>query len=274
MDPRHANILPTRVSTPSRARACVALEGAAIVDGITDQTAAIEFGTAMLGERAVRVVPQIEATSANAEHAKAVLADKPVDARGRKRMTGSPDQTLVAHNDGYGFGDYAPDYIMLFCERPCAIGGASFLVDALKLLTIVTEEDPDLADFLWTVPVDHTEPNFPNTHIAPIARVVGGRVQVRHQPYLAPVPGRDEAVHATYIERWMAACEDARHHGPRFRLETGQMAVVDNYRTLHGRGPYVDPERRLISIWGWTTSAVRVPDSILNIVEPESLPVG
>jgi hypothetical protein len=31
------------------------------------------------------------------------------------------------------------------------------------------------------------------------------------------------------------------------------MICVDNYRLMHGRDGYRDPERRVLSIWGWST---------------------
>lgn len=273
MDPRYANILPSRVSTPDQARAGIALDGAVVVDGIDDHDAVFDFADRFLGDNARRVAAQIDVTKANNERNVKIVEAQPPDARGRKRYLGRPERPLVAHNDGFGFGDYSPDYIILHCERPCSIGGASILVDGLKLVTILTADDPDFAEFLWNVPVDHTEPNFPITHLAPIARTVpSGRAQIRHQPYLAPIPGPDEDRHAGYIKRWMDACEDARDHGPSFRLEAGQMAIVDNYRAFHARTPYVDPQRRLRSVWLWSAAAVRVPDEILNIAEPQALP--
>ena len=38
-------------------------------------------------------------------------------------MLGSYDHTQPAHNDGYGFGDFAPDHIFLWCDTPCPSAG-------------------------------------------------------------------------------------------------------------------------------------------------------
>jgi hypothetical protein len=37
---------------------------------------------------------------------------------------------------------------------------------------------------------------------------------------------------------------------------------------MHGRDGYRDPERRVLSIWGWSTSAIAVPAGPLDIVRP------
>ena len=39
------------------------------------------------------------------------------------------------------------------------------------------------------------------------------------------------------------------------------MICIDNYRMLHGRDAYVDVERMVVSIWGWTTTPSPSPTS-------------
>lgn len=270
IDVRAANLVPSRATTPAQARGLVALDGAALVPGIRTIDEAVSFGTEMLADRVVRIAPQFEATKAAGDVSAAVVAEQPVDERGRKRHLSSHDRTQPAHNDGYGFGDFAPDHMFLWCHRPCPIGGASFLVDALKLATILGADDPALADFLWDEPIDHSEPNFPQGEPAPIARFSpGGRAQVRSHPYQLPRVGPHETDHYPFVERWGLAVAEARSTGPRFRLEVGQLLCIDNYRMLHGREAYVDVERRVVSIWAWTTGAVRIPAGRLDIVTPE-----
>ncbi|WP_116999627.1 TauD/TfdA family dioxygenase [Desertimonas flava] len=269
IDVRAANLIPSRATTPAQARGLVALDGAAVVSGITTVEDAVAFGSAMLAGRVLRIAPQFEATKAAGDESAAVVAEQPVDARGRKRHLGSYDKTQPAHNDGYGFGDFAPDHMFLWCDKPCSIGGASFLVDALKLATILSAEDTQLADFLWDEPIDHSEPNFPQGEPAPIARFSsGGRAQVRSHPYQLPRLGPDETDHYPFVERWGLAVAEARSTGPRFRLEAGQLLCIDNYRMLHGREAYVDTDRKVVSIWAWTTGAVKIPAGQLDIVTP------
>jgi len=270
MDLRNVNCIPHTATSVEHARLLIARDGAAIVTGITSVDAAVAYGEEVLGERTIRVRPQFEATKANSEMESAVVVMEQPDARGRKRDLGRYDLMQPAHYDGYSFGDFSPDHMFLWCERPCSQGGASFLVDAYAVLEQLSAEDPSFARFAWHTDIDHSEPGAPQGIHAPIARTVhGSRLQVRSHPYQAPVMGPDEAAHWPYVERWGRAVEAARTYGPRFRLGAGEMVCIDNYRLLHGRDAFVEPERKVVSIWGWTTSAMAVPDGVLDILHPE-----
>lgn len=270
MDLRDANVVPRIATTAEQARAVVALDGAALVPNIASLDDAIAFGTRMLGSRAVRVRPQFEATKEYNEYENSIVDAQPIDERGRKRTLGRYDLQQPAHNDGFAFGDFAPDHMFLYCERPCSIAGASFLVDALKLLSLLSLDDPELARFCWDVPIDHSEPNFPQNRPAPIARLVpGGRVQVRSHLYQAPVIGANEAAEWEMVRKWGEAVAYARANGPRFRAQAGELICIDNYRMLHGRDGFADPERKMVSIWAWTTDAVAIPEGELNIATPD-----
>jgi hypothetical protein len=269
MDLRSANLFPQLAASPDHARALVATDGAAIAERVDSLESAVAFGEAMLAGHGLRVRPQFEATRARQEADKAVIDTQPMDERGRKRDYGSFDRIQPAHNDGYGFGDFAPEYMFLWCERPCAKGGGSFLVDGIKLLALLSAEDPEFGRFAWEVPIDHSEPNFPQGNLVPIARVVpGGRVQVRHHPYQAAAVGPDEAAHARFVAKWSQSVSDARDSGVRFRLAPGQLLCIDNYRMLHGREAYVDPNRKVVSIWAWTKASVAAPAGEVSIITP------
>jgi Taurine catabolism dioxygenase TauD, TfdA family len=270
MDLRSVNCTPRLATSPERARSLVALDGAAVVAGIATLEEAIAFGEQMLGERRVLVRPQFEATKEYHDSEAEAFAALGADERGRERYQGGQEIMQPAHYDGFGFGDVAPDHIFLWCERPCEQGGASFLVDGLQLVDALTAEDPELGRRLWEVDIDHSEPHFDGGAVSPIARVLpGGRVQVRAHPSQSALVGPHQADEQGLVDRWIAAVDAARALGPRFRVEVGDMICIDNYRVFHGRDGYVDPERKLHSIWAWTTSAIAVPDGPLDIRTPE-----
>jgi hypothetical protein len=270
MDLRTVNCVPRTATSVEHARTLIALDGAAILTGIGSVDEAVGRGEEVLGARTIRVRPQFEATKANNETESAIVALEQPDRRGRKRDLGRYDLMQPAHYDGFAFGDFCPDHMFLWCERPCSQGGASFLVDAVKVLDLLSAEDAAFAEFAWNVDIDHSEPGAPQGIHAPIARMVGGaRAQVRSHPYQAPVLGPDEAADWPFVERWGRAVAAARMTGPRFRLEAGEMICIDNYRLLHGRDAYVEHERKVVSIWAWTTSAKAVPDGVLDIIRPE-----
>jgi len=204
MDFSLASVVPQRVATPAQARAEVAAHGAAIVGGLADREAAFAAGRAFLGSDLRRFGLQFEATKAKQEAEAELVAEQPVDERGRKRRFTATQERMVAHNDGFGFGDFGPDYLFLWCGRPDAGGeGASFLIDGHRLLELLAA-DPEYADvarFAWETDIDQSEPNFPLAAYAPIARRLpgSGRVQVRHHPFQAPVPGQAPAADAATI---------------------------------------------------------------------------
>jgi hypothetical protein len=275
MDFSLASIVPRRVGSPAEARAEVAARGTALLTGLGDQEAAFAAGRAFLGGDLRRFGLQFEATKEKQEAEAAQVAEQPADDRGRKRRFTATQERMVAHNDGFGFGDYGPDYLFLWCGRPDASGeGASFLIDGLKLLRDMGEDPEygDVAAFAWKVDIDQSEPNFPLAAHAPIARrLPSERTQVRHHPFQAPAPGQApdlETAHAAMIERWSQAVTRARDSGPMFHAEAGEMICVDNYRVTHGRDGYSDPEREMLSIWGWSSQAVAVPKGPLDIVRP------
>jgi TfdA family taurine catabolism dioxygenase TauD len=276
MDFSLASVVPQRVGTPAQARAAVDARGAAILPGCFDQEAAFAAGRAMLGTDLRRFGLQFEATKEKQESEAAVVAEQPADERGRKRRFTATEERMVPHNDGFGFGDFGPDYLFLWCGRPDAYGeGTSFLVDGLKLLDLMAA-DPEYAQvarFAWETDIDQSEPNFPLAAHAPIARRLpgSGRVQVRHHPFQAPVPGQApdiEAAQAALIGEWSQAVAAARDSGPMFHARAGDLICVDNYRLTHGRDGYRDPGRVMLSIWGWSSTAIAVPRGPLDIVRP------
>jgi hypothetical protein len=275
MDFSRASVVPQRAGSPERARAEVAARGAAIVPGCADADAAFAAGRAFLGDGLRRFGLQFEATKTKQEAEAATVAEQPADERGRKRRFTGTEERMAPHYDGFGFGDFGPDYLFLWCGRPDAGGeGASFLVDGLRLVDLLAQ-DPDWADvarFAWEADIDQSEPNFPLAGYAPIARhLPSGRVQVRHHPFQAPGPGQApdvEAAQQAMIGRWTTAVEAARDTGPMFQAQAGDLICVDNYRLFHGRDGYHDPGRVMLSIWGWSAAAIAVPEGPLDIIRP------
>lgn len=268
MDVRTAALVPRRAATPEHARAVVARDGAALVSGIGSVDEAVAFGEAMLGPRVVKVRPQFEVTTESTETEAKIVTAQPADERGRKRYRVPLDGHQPAHNDGFGFGDFAPDHMFLYCERPCDVGGASFLVDALELLTMLSA-DAEFARFAWEQPIDHSMPNFPQGSFHPIARLApGGRTQVRANPDQSVMPGREDTADVAMLQRWADAVSTARTDGAHFRAAAGELLCIDNYRMLHGRNGVVSPDRKMVSIWAWTTDAVAIPEGEMDIAAP------
>lgn len=272
LDVTQVNIVPTRAAGPGEVRGLLATEGAALLSGVPTEADAAALVEEILGDKLLRLGRQFEASTANYSNETARIKDQPVDERGRKKEYTPPDQSMHPHYDGFSFTDFAPDYLFLWCERPAMpTGGDSFLVDAYKLVRLLetVDEYRDLAAFCWEVAVDQSEPLAPEPYEAPIARYLpNGRVQVRSHPYFMAKTGPLESAQEPFVRRWQDLVTQARDTGPAFRVEAGDLICVDNYRVLHGRHAYEDPNRTLYSIWGWTTEGIAVPVESLDISAP------
>ncbi|GAA4694508.1 hypothetical protein GCM10023215_35160 [Pseudonocardia yuanmonensis] len=82
-----------------------------------------------------------------------------------------------------------------------------------------------------------------------------GRRVVRASDYAAPVPREPQwDRHLGLIERYADVLATAMEVAPRFRLDAGDLFVLDNYRFLHGRDGY-EGERVLHVLTVRTTEA-------------------
>ena len=257
-----ASVVPRRVTTPVQARAEVAARGAAIVGGLTGREAAFAAGRAFLGADLRRFGLQFEATKAQREAAAAAIADQPADARGRERRFNGTTERMVAHNDGFGFGDFGPDYLFLWCARPDAAGqGASFLVDGLDAAGAdggdrVRGRRAVSRGALASTSPSRTSPSPPMPRSRGGCRRAGSRSGTTRSRH-GPGPGtRHDGGRGGLIGKWSKAVTAARDAGPMFRARAGDLICVDNYRLTHGRDGYSDPSRVMLSIWGWSAQAV------------------
>jgi alpha-ketoglutarate-dependent taurine dioxygenase len=187
--------------------------------------------------------------------------------RDRRLPTIDNTTPLPAHTDGFAYGDRYPDYFLLSCAHSSPLGGESFLVDGEAVVDLLAARrgGRDLVERLQTVPVDQTEPDMQRSVSPIIGRTTTGRLMLRRFPFQRPSedstePERD----ATMIDAWKDAITAAAERAPRFKLQAGDVAVIDNYRMMHGREGYADLARQMWRVWVWTTSAWGVPDGRLH----------
>jgi alpha-ketoglutarate-dependent taurine dioxygenase len=174
------------------------------------------------------------------------------------------------HTDGFAYGDKYPDFIFLLCVRPAVAGGESFVVDTQRIVAALRAsgdaDDAAFADFLYTVPIEQTEPGF----VPSVAPTIGANGRGRRMARWTPVQRPDARVtvaeqqrQQAWIERWRAITYSASLAAPRFVLQAGEAICLDNYRVLHGRTGFDDLERSLWRIWAWTTESLGIPDGLL-----------
>jgi alpha-ketoglutarate-dependent taurine dioxygenase len=269
VDVSAAAVVPRTVGDVAEALIVSRRDGTAILPAVADEDAALQTARQMLSADLHRLGKQFDAVKDLQDAFARKVAATPDDGS-RRRGPSLSEEIQQPHNDGYAFGDYAPDRMFLHCTRPAEAGGDSFLVDGARLLAILADHDEtrDLAEFAWAVPVDHSEPGYPQGGYAPLARrLPNGRVQVRHHLTISPIPERPGD--AEMIARWSHYVHEARDTGSMFMAQAGDLICIDNYRVMHGRAGYTDPARKMESIWAWTSEAVAIPAGTLSIDEPD-----
>lgn len=219
-------LAPERCAS-SRAAALVEQNGAAtLTGGHGDPRELVVAAAEVLGTRLRTVFPVRQKTEHSAE---------PLD----------------LHSDGADVHDRAvrlrdpdEDYLFQLCRAPAASGGDSILVDDYRLLERLRVGRPELHTFLTTVDVDFSGGNANPTRGVPhtplVRRLVeytrAGRMVVRASTSAAPAPQEPQmAEHARLLQSYADVLPAAAAAAPRFRLETGDLLVVDNNRMLHGR---------------------------------------
>jgi alpha-ketoglutarate-dependent taurine dioxygenase len=187
--------------------------------------------------------------------------------RDRRLPTIDNTTPLPPHTDGFAYGDRYPDYFLLSCAHASPAGGESFLVDGEAVLDELAARrgGRDLVERLQTVPIDQTEPEMQRSVSPIVGRTSSGRLMLRRFPFQRAAEDSAEPIRdATMIDAWRDAIAAAGERAFRFKLEAGDIAVIDNYRMMHGREGYADLERQMWRVWIWTTSAWGVPDGRLH----------
>ncbi len=235
--------MPQVVTSPEQARAILDVDGAVIFEGCgADAAAARALADAVFADELLAVP----------------AAARVFDGGERDNKGPGIDHTtpLPAHTDGFGYGDFYPDYFLLTCVQSCAAGGESFLVDGYAILRSLAA-NPATAwavDELDKIAVDHTETGM-QPAVGPILQFTPkGRRMVRktmQQTVLAQAAARAQQM----VDIWRDTVEAAAADAPRFKLQPGQAVVVDNYRMLHGRDAYRDLQRLMWRVWIWTTAS-------------------
>jgi len=151
---------------------------------------------------------------------------------------------LEPHSDN-PYRDPVPGYILLHCLINDADGGDSTLVDGYHAAAILRRDDPDAFAALTQTDVTfryHDKTAFLE-HQAPLieTNAAGDVVQIRYNnrtEMVGRLPiDRLDAYYAARAAFWRLIAPDS-HLTLRFRLQPGELLMMDNYRLLHGRTGY------------------------------------
>ncbi|GAB1824239.1 TauD/TfdA family dioxygenase [Herbidospora sp. RD11066] len=142
------------------------------------------------------------------------------------------------------------DVVCLFAIRPAADGGHSLLLTADEAVTALrrhpgaaaTEAALRRPQWSWITPAAFSGGEKARRGSPPVPVLSGTSLRWRPDNL---VPGSDPAA-ATFTEVLAEA-------GPaEVRLAPGDVLVLDNHRTLHGRTAFADPERLMLRVRVWS----------------------
>lgn len=242
-------VVPNRSDTGG-ARAVLERDGAVIVPGSGADPEELVVAAARLLGGSLRELFGVRAQHGVDAPALGVHSDGAnvvVDVHGRLVRLRDPDE----------------DYLLMLCGRPADDGGESVLLDGYGLVETVRAALPELHTFLTGCDVDYfgawtaAARGVPPTPL--VRRLVehtrGGRRAVRASDYAAPVPREPEwDAHVGFLDLYADVLATAHDSAVRFRLDAGDLLVLDNYRYLHARDAFRG-ERRLHVLTVRTTAA-------------------
>lgn len=236
-----AGLVPKRASDAD-ARPLLERDGAVILSGRSvDPEELVMAAAALLGARLRQVFPIRPQAGDQAEPLRLHCdgANVVVDVHGKTVRLRDPDE----------------DYLFLLCETPAPSGGDSIVVDGYRLVDQLRDGRPELHAFLTGCDVDFFGGwNAPSRGVPLTPRVCrlvehtrGGRRVVRASDYARPVPREPRAPeHERMLDTYADVIATLTAGAPRFRLERGDVLVLDNYRYLHGRDGFQG--RRLVHV--------------------------
>ncbi|MFH8792754.1 TauD/TfdA family dioxygenase [Streptomyces sp. NPDC017941] len=135
------------------------------------------------------------------------------------------------------------DHVFVQCVRPAPVGGDSFALDAVRYVDGLAAADPELWSFLTGCDVD-LYGAWAGLRGLPATPRVGrhvewtrtGRRVVRRTDGAVPLHRDRDADHVrAMLTRFTRAVHALEPGLPRFRLDAGDILVLDNYRCWHGR---------------------------------------
>ena len=183
---------------------------------------------------------------------------------------GASSRESAMHTDNGCLEPRSPSYIGLLCVHAAEDGGKSRVISAATAHNAMLARHPDLITALYEPynflpPVLHTWPQGPPTIVKPIFESVGGRMLI-HYARVMVEPGMETA--GKPLTNRQRAALDALDGvladdslAFTYQLKPGEMLVIDNEATVHGRTAFVDgatpdAKRLLQRVWMWRRHGV------------------
>ncbi|MGH8032263.1 MAG: TauD/TfdA family dioxygenase [Luteimonas sp.] len=174
------------------------------------------------------------------------VAVTPVPGR-RSIVESSLDGRL--HVDAYPM--LSPDLVVMSCYQQSEGGGESVFVDAWETLSAIRKEAPELyAELFLTC----RQFRFPAYNVfSPTFSLRQDFLMCHH----ATFPGEGDEIGARF-QAWVDCTRKIA-----FKLEPGDLYIINNHRFLHGRTRFFG-ERRLQRLQAWTDRSLAAPEAFVE----------
>lgn len=158
---------------------------------------------------------------------------------------------LTAHTDN-PYRRSVPGIQFLHCLENGATGGESTIIDGLAIAERLRADAPELFEVMTTLPVSYRyrSDSVDDRMDAPVLDIGrDGRLKhIRLSTRLDFPPAADPETLALFFEgrRKLATYAADPAFEVRFKMRPGDCLVMDNHRTLHGRGAFAEDGRRFL----------------------------
>ncbi|SMC29903.1 Taurine dioxygenase, alpha-ketoglutarate-dependent [Andreprevotia lacus DSM 23236] len=212
-----------------------------------------------------------------------------------KTRSVTPGSNFVGPHSEFSYMPFRPDVLFFYCTRPASDGGASLLWDGIRLWDQMPEsskalfmnrsiryqyrqvELPFFAQFFGTNDADtilaalqsvpgavctrHGEHiDFEYNVPAQVYRSIDGAQAFSNSIAVFPQTGFDDA---SLLDPAIRAdlLDIALRNTVSIDLQAGDVLIVDNWRAMHGRGAFDDPQRQICIRMGYFANDVVQPFS-------------
>ncbi|RVU20512.1 hypothetical protein EOT10_27810 [Streptomyces antnestii] len=160
---------------------------------------------------------------------------------------GSNRKALLPHTEGYEFSGLPPRYLALWCVTPpVGPGGETTLFDTqplLESLSLPERKDLQNRPFSWVSSAGLRRNGLGQEAKHPILGDINGSALLRFSLNNILIPeGSEYAMARSFLERIQRAFE-GRHLAINYKRN--DMVHWDNWRVLHSRNAFADPQRHL-----------------------------
>jgi alpha-ketoglutarate-dependent taurine dioxygenase len=145
-------------------------------------------------------------------------------------------QPLRIHSESIYHEKMCP-YFLLGCVEQAAEGGENTIYDAVEAARVLKREHPELLNVIMTYHAEH----YDNTEsTVPLVRSIGNAEEFLafrermpiNEVHNLPVGWTEDSFYS-YMRYLLNQCVEFKH-----TLSSGEILIVNNYKTLHCRGPF------------------------------------